>query len=165
METVIEEPSEVIEPVESVNEPELVNTDDTVNEPSPEPVNQTVNELEAVDKQIEALNEESPVETELIVANEPSAPEPVKEEPVVKEEVNEEPVIPRKGYDLSFLDRLEDAEFATPPGVKPSRASRIPSPKKSPFKSKLAGSFSGLMFITFVWQLQHNYNKCNLIRV
>jgi len=43
--------------------------------------------------------------------------------------------IPKKGYDLSFLDKLDDLENAAPPGLpaaKSSPARRIPRSAKTP---------------------------------
>ena len=137
---------EKIEALNEINEKE-VKPDETVNEPevvdkhmheTPEIVNEEKTESENVSD----MNDESPAEMES--TNEQTLP--IKDDPINEREANEEPVIPRKSYDLSFLDRLEDAEFATPPGLKPGKTTKSPNPEKSPIEEKPAGKFSLLKY-------------------
>jgi hypothetical protein len=126
-------------PAENVNEPEVVDehiheTQEIVNEEKTE----SKHEPKTVGTNIASdMNDESPAEKGSTETNEQTIP--IKDEPINEKEANEEPVIPRKSYDLSFLDRLEDAEFATPPGLKPGKATKSPNLEKSPIEGKPAG--------------------------
>jgi hypothetical protein len=126
-------------PAENVNESEVA--DEHIHE-AQEIVNEEKTESEHEPKTFGTniasdMNDELPAEKESTETNKQTIP--IKDEPINEKEANEEPVIPRKSYDLSFLDRLEDAEFATPPGLKPGKATKSPNPEKSPIEEKPAG--------------------------